>query len=252
MAERARAYEQKLRRDLGVTALAREQAARIGTVVLRGPCSGVDYAALDWTAVDAPLAKLIGVYERELQPLLEAATRAQPSVFVDIGAAEGYYAVGVARRCPHAAVHAFELAPSARAACRTLARANGVESRLVMHGAATVARLSALPLDGALVLCDCEGCEQALFRPALAAHLGRTHLIIEVHEHLQPGVGARLQECFAATHVPTELRAGAPRDSALAPELLDLGDRERDLALSEGRDEARWLALAPRRGPRFW
>jgi methylase of polypeptide subunit release factors len=49
---------------------------------------------------------------------------------IDIGAAEGYYAIGFARRLPAARVIASDLDPVARLLCWLLARRNGVGDRV--------------------------------------------------------------------------------------------------------------------------
>jgi hypothetical protein len=69
--------------------------------------------------------KLLGVYERELHDAVEAAVRAEPELIVNVGADDGYYAVGLARRCPSATVHAFEADAGERALLERLAAATG-------------------------------------------------------------------------------------------------------------------------------
>ena len=62
------------------------------------------------------IPKLLGVYERELNPYIEQACALNFPLIVDVGAAEGYYAVGMALRNPSARVIAFEMDARAREA----------------------------------------------------------------------------------------------------------------------------------------
>src|SRR5919198_4691601 len=76
-----------------------------GLTVSGGPLAGLTYPDTEPLSV-AP--KLLGVYESELHAAIEDAIRADPAVIVNVGAADGYYAVGLARRCRQARVIAYE------------------------------------------------------------------------------------------------------------------------------------------------
>ena len=79
-----------------------------GLTVSGGPFAGLTYPDREPISL---VPKLLGIYERELHGAVEAAVLGQPEVIVNVGAADGYYAVGLARRCPSATVHAFEADP---------------------------------------------------------------------------------------------------------------------------------------------
>ncbi len=90
-----------------------------GTVVMQGPLAGMDF--LPQSAEGCHIAKLLGCYEQPLQPFIEQAiTNAYPTI-LNIGCAEGYYAVGMARRMPNTQVLAFDLDPNAQEVCTALA-----------------------------------------------------------------------------------------------------------------------------------
>lgn len=69
-----------------------------GTTVMEGPIKGMDF--LPQSAEGCHIAKLLGCYEQPLLPYIEAAIQAGYPTIVNIGCAEGYYAVGMARRMP--------------------------------------------------------------------------------------------------------------------------------------------------------
>src|SRR4051812_23471474 len=91
---RARMHQQRFRAQAGVPSLASRFITAYGTTVTGGPMAGLTYPAALLKQIDAPVAKLIGAYEPELQDALDTAVHGGHSTFVDIGAAEGYYAVG--------------------------------------------------------------------------------------------------------------------------------------------------------------
>ncbi len=94
----------------------------------------------------------------------------QPHLVVDIGAAEGYYAVGLARRLPRCRIVAFDIDPIARKMCRRLAKLNGVRDRVEVRGECDTTYLWTLP-PHSFVLSDCEGAEKTLLDPDRAPAL---------------------------------------------------------------------------------
>ena len=65
--------------------------------VASGPFKGTRYGELSFFSAYIP--KLLGIYERELWGLIEAICESGPTLVVDIEAAEGYYAIGLANLC---------------------------------------------------------------------------------------------------------------------------------------------------------
>src|SRR5438477_7503575 len=99
-------------------------------VVKHGPFQGMQYTATQWVG-GAVFPKLLGCYERELHEVIEACCKTPYTEIVDIGCAEGYYAVGLARRIPTAKVYAYDIQESAQRRCQEMARANGVDQRVI-------------------------------------------------------------------------------------------------------------------------
>ena len=88
--------------------------------VLRGPFAGMVYAVDAFASAYFP--KLIGCYEREIHEILESVIRRGYRRIIDIGCAEGYYAVGLALRCPESSVLAIDIEASARAPLLSVSR----------------------------------------------------------------------------------------------------------------------------------
>ena len=212
-------------------------------VVLGGPFSGLKYPQMQaWGSVLAP--KLLGTYEKELHAILNRLDYERYSVIIDIGAAEGYYAVGLARKAPHAMVVAFECDPGGQALLRQMAELNGVQERVRVLGhcdAGELARVSTAA-EG-LIVCDCEGAEDQIFGPPFLPNVLGFDLLIETHDFLVSGVNRRLQERFQSTHRVTVILS-VERFEADFPALGHEYRFEKLYALHEGRPcPMQWLWL---------
>ena len=220
-------------------------AERHGTRVLHGPFAGLRYPDDAPGRVQHLTAKLLGTYEQELAAVVAEEVDARPPLFVDIGAADGYYAVGFALASPGTPVHAFEIDPVAKRQLRELVRANGVEERLTLHGPANTRRLGELDLEDAFVLCDIEGTEVDVLDPAAVPSLAGAHVLVEVHPvdgggDTEPAMRAR----FASTH---EIEAIEPRARDFSAHRELDGAPHRETALDEYRfGRTSWLVMRPR------
>ncbi len=212
--------------------LANTQALKAGTKVTAGPFAGMVYAAQASEGGRAP--RLLGAYEASLHPVVETViARAYPQI-LDIGCAEGYYAVGLARRMPGSTIHAHDMNPAARALCAEMAHANGVEARVMIGPEVTHADFALCQTAPTFILCDIEGAEGELLDPKRAPTLTQADILVEVHEGMRPGLLATLTDRFAASHKITRI------DRALRPDLLPdwaeaLSDLDRLLLLWEWR-----------------
>jgi predicted O-methyltransferase YrrM len=227
----------------------RRYVRRFGLSVRRGPFAGMELPREIVGRNPFLTAKLIGSYESELHPWLERVTAGPYRLVVDIGAADGYYVAGLARRMPHARVIAWEADPVQARLARLTAERNGVADRVDVRGLCRIEDLAGLNGDGpALVVIDAEGAEDELLDPERAPVLRDATVIVEVHEMFAPGVTERLRRRFAATHTFEQLIDG-PRHRDDYPELYELqvDNLERDLAVTESRNAATpWLLIEPR------
>jgi len=236
MADRAARYERGLRAEWGLPELADAFIAAHGDRVLTGPVRGLRYTRTG----DAPVAKLLGAYEHEIAPWLELALSAQPPLFVDLGAADGYYAVGVKLRCAATRVVAYELAATARRELEALAALNEVS--IEIRARATAQSLRDLDLSDGLVLCDIEGAEADVLLPR---SLASCTIIVELHDHLRPGVTDLLVDRFDRSH-GVEFVHSTSQDRGAYPALEALPEAQRASALSEHRTLTTWARFTPR------
>lgn len=169
-----------------------------------GPFAGLQYPTAK--SVGSTLyAKLLGCYELEVVGAIEEAIARTPSVVVDIGAAEGYYAIGLALRLPGARIVAYDTDSTARDCCIKMAAANGVASQVTIHGLCDQATLKAFTGQRAFLLCDCEGFENTLFDNSMAGALREADILIETHDFIRPLTTKRLRDVLSNTHDVTVL-----------------------------------------------
>lgn len=182
-----------------------------GDVVLSGPFAGMVYRGR--ASEGSRTARLLGVYEATLAPVIETIiTRAYPLV-IDVGSAEGYYAVGLARRMPGARIMARDDNPAAQSLCKALAEANAVSHRIEIGGRMAHDDFAICAAQPTAVLCDIEGAEGELLDPARAPGLLQADILVEVHEGMRPGLLAALAARFAPSHalalIQPKLEGGA-------------------------------------------
>jgi hypothetical protein len=247
LAQRAERHGERFMASTGVGKLAEDFAARYGNSVRRGEFAGM--RLLDRSVGSAFLPKLIGSYEAELHPYLRrAATQAWDAV-IDVGCAEGYYAVGLAmlfKECPK--VLAFDLTPTARQLCKELASLNGVDGKVSVQGACDSKRLVEMAHGKrCFVISDCEGFESELFTKETLESLRKSELVIELHERESPGCTADLSKLFQATH-SVELVPVIPRCPDDYADLAIFTDSQaRQLAVNEFRSQQQnWLVAIPK------
>jgi hypothetical protein len=239
-ARRARARNQRLEVEWGCVAVAEKILARSGPVVQTGPFAGLQFPARTHSRHIGP--KLIGSYEEELYPILEALLDRPYRAVVDVGCAEGYYAVGLAMRLPRATVHAFDTDAWARQTVAEMAELNGVQN-LRIHGACDPEWLASNLEPDTFVLSDCEGYEDVLLDPLRAPTLEGADILVELHEAQAPGVGQRIAKRFQTTH-EAQFIGARDRDPEQYPAIDFLEPRERQIAVSDIRPEdQQWLLL---------
>ena len=219
----------------------RSLVRRYGKVVLSGPFRGMRYG--DDVVCSAYVAKLLGSYEQELHDGIEQLLRSGYRTVVDVGAAEGYYAVGFALRLPEAQIHAFDTDVDAQRYCARLARLNERSDRVHVHGICDDPALQPLVGPNTLVICDCEGFEAELLDPARVPGLYETDMLVELHEFLRPGVTDQILRRFEGSHT-AKLIDTAERNPDAYPALAELSREDRYCAVREGRPAAmQWAVL---------
>jgi Met-10+ like-protein len=205
---------------------------RSGTTVLSGPFKGMNYAVR--ASEGSRASRLLGAYEASLAPVIEEIVTKGYPVVVDVGSAEGYYAVGLARRMRSARILARDANPKAQELCRALAAANDVADRVEIGGLMDHADFDICLKQRTLVVCDIEGAEAELLDPVAAPGLRQADILVECHDCMRQGLSHLLVERFKATHT-IRLLGRRLDDSGLPDWMESLSDLDRLVALWEWR-----------------
>jgi hypothetical protein len=195
---------------------------------------------------------VLGLYEQEvLDNLMKAPDHFR--VFVDVGAADGYYAVGLLHSGKVDRSVAFEARPEGQTAITLLAAQNGVSDKITILGTASdrfVDTLSAYKINSheTMFLIDIEGAEFKILTEDVFAFLKDSLIVVETHAHIYDdpqGEIQRLIKIASMTHRVTTWYPGA-RNPWTIKELDDFPEIDRWILCSEGRFEVQqWLRFDP-------
>jgi hypothetical protein len=224
-----------------------------GMVVHTGPFSGMRLHDLQtWGAGEDIGSQLLGVYEQELYAALLGFVARRPTTVVNVGCAEGYYAIGLARLLPDACVHAFDIDPQAQEVCRANATLNGVADRVYVEGACSPARLYEIASRDANIVAvvDCEGAEKALLTDEnSSAALKYANVVIETHDFHDRDILPALMRAFTSSHRLSVMYPGARNPHAF-PFLDEYSDADKWLLVCENRPERQsWLICERQQEP---
>jgi hypothetical protein len=149
------------------------------------------------------LSYILGSQELELREAIDGIVARGYRTILNIGAADGYYSVGLAMRSPKARVEAFEALPELHPVIARTAAANGVANRVAIEGTCTSdvlrSRLGAAA-GPVLILMDIEGGEVGLLDPEKTPELARADILVETHDAFVADATATLIHRFRDTH----------------------------------------------------
>jgi hypothetical protein len=210
-------------------------------IVKYGPFKGMVYPKGDTTAYGIS-SKLLGSYESELHPIIERVINNEYSEIVDIGSAEGYYAVGFAMTTK-AKVYAYDIDSSALKACREMADLNNVD--VSTESLFTPDSFKTLPLTKALIFSDCEGYEKEIFTQDTLPYLLKHDILVEVHDFIDIEISSHLKSIFKDTHnleVIESIDDIKRAQESDYPELRSFDLRMRSILLGEyGPSQMQWF-----------
>jgi len=146
-----------------------------------------------WAQYDDFL-KLIGEYEPHIVEKLVEVSDGY-TVFVDIGASDGYFALGLVKAEFFSRAICFEKSDEDRSIIKELAKQNHIEGQIEIHGSATATKILDLKtqIGRCVILCDIEGGELEILTDEVLELYSNSVFIIELHEHL---VSAQKTEAF--------------------------------------------------------
>lgn len=257
MLERSRQASEQQRAEWREETI-RERQARIsrevfemtGGQVRHGPFSGMRLSGDTWWGELDLGSQCLGLYEKELLDVIEAMEPGQFDAFIDIGAADGYYAVGVLHAHKVHKCICFEQSPEGRRAIEENWQRNGSPGDLAIHAEAnleTISKLQGADIGRALVVVDIEGFEFTLLQPQVLELLSSCTVIVEIHNWVENFL-ERYEQLLrnAARHFDVSFIERTERQTSHLPELRDFTDDNRLLLTSERRPcLMRFLKLEP-------
>jgi 23S rRNA U2552 (ribose-2'-O)-methylase RlmE/FtsJ len=214
--------------------------------ILAGPFVGLRYYPNSHGSMLLP--KILGTYEKELTAILCEMTRESPDVVVDIGSAEGYYAVGLAKLLSEARIITFDVNSKANAKLLKNAQLNRVANRIDIRQACTFDNLKSVLKNARspLIISDCEGYEFELLNPAKVEGLKNADMIVEIHPDKDKNTVSHFVERFNATHkidvITSEKRTINDWPSNINP--IQLSDHEKIQAMNERPSSQQWVILS--------
>ncbi len=205
---------------------------KTGGVVFGGPFAGMKIPQVGAFCSQPNL--LVGCYEAELHEFILKCITSEYTYIINIGSAEGYYTVGLARAITNAMVVAYDTDTTCWDVCLQTAKLNQVEGRIVQRGNCTLEELQSAVKSNALIICDCEGGEYDLLNPQEIKALSTCTIICELHDFYNEEITPTLIARFSKTH-EIKIVNQVHRNSDDYPILDTLTVREKWLALHENR-----------------
>ncbi|WP_068322660.1 FkbM family methyltransferase [Polynucleobacter yangtzensis] len=220
--------------------------------VIDGPFRGLKLSEdRNWGNSNDLTTQILGTYEREIVDLI-ALLSSPNGVFIDIGGANGFYAVGVAKCLSFSSVYVYELSAEGRREISINAVLNDVDPFIKIGGKFdnnTVSQdwVEAKNSTG-VILIDIEGGEFELMNPEFFSVFSRFNIIVELHDFLDPNthmVDVLIQNSNA-THEVKFLRNNG-RNPASINLLNHLPEDYQWIACSESRLRAMsWAHFIPK------
>jgi hypothetical protein len=222
----------------------------MGDTVRHGYFKGMKLpTVMSWGESDR-VSMLLGYYESEvLEAIYSSPTKYD--TFIDLGAADGYYAIGglISNRFKNAIC--YEMSLERQLVLKTNANSNNVSNSIEIRGAADASfiddKVEKL-LDKAVVLIDIEGAEFDLLTDRILGKLSKSIVIIELHDHLVANGKHKLDELTSKVHNIFEVNLidTGSRDPSQYDELRNFSDNDKWLVCSEGRKRSgSWMHLTP-------
>lgn len=176
---------------------------KLGNKVLSGLFSGMELDInVAWSDGNI-VSKLLGMYEVELEPHIKQAIARKPKTIANIGCAEGYYTIGLARLLPDVKVLGYDICKDSLKLAWQNARQNKVNNVsfwLVDDEYYNFYDLAAIEHQADLIIMDCESGERAYLHEVLQPVLQKCDIIVECHDFMLAGISDDIIKRFQESH----------------------------------------------------
>ena len=230
--------------------LSSELSESMKHTVKYGAFKGLKFTSENWWGGSDRAGMLLGIYEKEILDSVMSVPK-KWNIFIDLGAADGYYSIGTLISGRFKKSYSFEISPKGQEVIKKNAILNNVSKKIEIFGEATINFYDQIPkkdLSQSVILIDIEGAEFNLLNKKVFENLKNSIIFIEIHEWFFKDGEKRLKQLmndakpfFKASELTT-----TSRDLSIFPELSNLNDSERWLIASEGRGRLMtWIRLDP-------
>ena len=219
-------------------------------IISHGPFKGMILSDQVWWGKYDLVSKYLGQYEEHVLLKLKSLS-SDYSHFVDIGAGDGYYSVGVLKSKMYSTSTAFEISKKGREVIKINAKLNNIEKNLEIKEEANELEISKeIEKHGpSVILCDIEGSEFDLFDEKIFQKLNKSTVIIELHDSFLKNFSEKRKRMISLAEKYFEisfLERTSPNINKFN-ELSEWNDDDRMLAFSEGRPvRMEWVVLIPK------
>ena len=193
-------------------------------------------------------SKIYGFYENKIQQKLKDINN---PILIDIGAADGFFAIGSLKSKICEFCYAFEETKKSRENLFKTAQINNVQNKLSIIGKATKDNFfSLLPSEinfsKVTILCDIEGGEFDFFSDEILKTIKYSNIIIEIHKNHNKNLEIVLLE-RVKKYFNVSVIIDNDKNFENVSELHTLNDIDRNLICSEGRSYiGKWWHLSPK------
>ena len=219
--------------------------------VVSGPFKGLILGSSDWGARDRA-SMLLGCYEKEVAEKIVILAD-ESKYFVDIGAADGYYALGVLSIRDFTHSICFESSEKSRKNIKDNARRNRLQDKVTIFGTAGIdflqilSNLGEFEIRKSIFLIDIEGGEYSLLSKENLRKMEGAKIIAELHEEEVSPETVTEFITNASEFFEVEFLTTNSRNPSSFTQLDSWSDNDRWIVFSEGRNRLmRWAVLTPK------
>ena len=193
-------------------------------------------------------SKIYGFYENKIQQKLKDINN---PILIDIGAADGFFAIGSLKSKICEFCYAFEETKKSRENLFKTAKINNVQKKLSIIGKVTKDNFftllpSKINFSEVTILCDIEGGEFDFFSDEILATIRDSNIIIEIHKNHNKNLEIDLLE-RVKKYFDVSIIIDNDKNFESVSELHALNDIDRNLICSEGRSYiGKWWHLSPK------
>ena len=219
-------------------------------IVNRGLFEGMHLGEeIHWGKADVA-SKIFGLYESEVMEFIKDK---HYKSLINLGAADGYYPIGMLMQRMISHAYCFEENPLGAKYINENAKLNHLNGDISVYSRADSQFYKQLP-DGViggnnLVLCDIEGGEFDLFTDEVISAFSQSSFIIEIHDFkFDDGRNKRKALIDSFKDFDVEMVKSRPKQWSDIDQITELSDNDRALVCSEGRRVlGEWLVATPRK-----